>query len=476
MRPSLWFPPSYAGALLGAFALVLAPLAVALGLGMLQLQRLAERSQASVVRAADLAAQSRSLREALREIERTTRQSEVLGPAAVLDTYDRQRERLTAATAALLKADSEPDWRAGVQAVIAAERSVNALMRGNRAGDAVDALATLQAAVEAFDQQAQELGAAERDALARLPGEASIRLVWVGAAAVPLAIALAAWFAWRLGEPVRRLGAAMRRLGDGDLETPVAVGGPREVALLGDGLEWLRERLRSLESARERFLRGVSHDLKTPIAAIAEGGALLNDELYGKLSAQQRAVVDLIGHNTARLLERVEELLRAAVIAPAVARPSANTVDLGEVVRRVLADHRLALEARTLRVEADLPAVVVAGDPERLRIVIDNLASNAIKVSPPGAAIGIALARDGALARLDVVDQGPGLAPGEEETIFRLGNRGSAAQRLGTRGSGQGLAIAREFAESLGGRVYAQPSDQGAHFVLTVPLAETSHA
>jgi signal transduction histidine kinase len=115
----------------------------------------------------------------------------------------------------------------------------------------------------------------------------------------------------------------------------------------------------------------------------------------------------------------------------------------------------------------------VLGDAERLRIVVDNVLSNAIKVSPGGGVITVTLSTDGEVARLEVADQGPGLAPGEEEMIFRLGTRGSAAFALGTRGSGQGLAIAREFAELYGGKLFAAPSHHGARFVLLLPLAPT---
>ena len=138
---------------------------------------------------------------------------------------------------------------------------------------------------------------------------------------------------------------------------------------------------------------------------------------------------------------------------------------------RWLEDSRLALEHRGLRTEVDTVAAPVLGAAERLRIVIDNVLSNAIKVSPDGGRIALTLSTDGEVARLEVSDEGPGLAPGEEEMIFRLGTRGSAAFALGTRGTGQGLAIAREFAEQYGGKLFAAPSSHGARFILLLPLA-----
>jgi two-component system sensor histidine kinase GlrK len=470
MRILPWFPRSYATALIGAFSLAIAPLAIALGHATLQIYNLADRSEAWVERAAELGTEVRAMREALVEIERTTRQAEVLGTTALIETLTRQTGRFDASAARI--AHLVGSARAG-ELQAGAARSVQALAGEFRRGQAVAALAMLpdlEAAASALDAHIQDALTNERAALAARPSEVSTELAWIAGLALPLTLTLVALFAWRLGAPVRHLGAAMRRLGDGDLSTPVAVRGPREIARLGEGLEWLRARLATLESARERFLRGVSHDLKTPIAAIAEGGALLDDELYGALTPKQRAVVDLIAQNAARLLERIENLLRAASIAPSTS-PLAARVNLADVARAVLEEHRLTLEHRGLRIDARLVAAEVSGDAERLRIAIDNLLSNAIKVSPAGARIHLVLAIDGGQAQLEVLDQGPGLAPGEEEEIFRLATRGSAARTLGTRGSGQGLAIAREFAEAHGGRLFAAPAERGARFVLLLPLA-----
>ena len=468
-----WFPRSYAAALIGAFALVIAPLAIALGHATLQLYGLAERSEASVARAAELGTAARAMREAVLEIERTTRQAEVLGTTQLRDTYQRQVERLDAAAAQIVRAAAGPDADRLRSALRTAVDGMTDSFRRGHAIVALDMLPNLSQASANLEDYALDILMRERAALAARPGEVSAEFALIAALAIPLALAFAALFAWRLGFPVRRLGTAMRRLGEGDLTTAVAVSGPREVAQLGAGLEWLRQRLVMLENARERFLRGVSHDLKTPIAAIAEGGSLLGDELYGALSPKQHAVVDLIAQNAARLLERIETMLRAASLTPATSPALGEPVDLAAVTRAALEDSRLALEHRALQTHVELVAAPVLGDAERLRIVIDNVLSNAIKVSPQAGRITVTLSSDGEVARLEVSDEGPGLAPGEEEMIFRLGTRGSAAFALGTRGTGQGLAIAREFAEQYGGKLFAAPSSHGARFVLLLPLAPT---
>jgi signal transduction histidine kinase len=117
----------------------------------------------------------------------------------------------------------------------------------------------------------------------------------------------------------------------------------------------------------------------------------------------------------------------------------------------------------------------VAGDADGLRVVIDNLVSNAIKFSPPGGAIDVRLETMDQDVKVTVSDEGPGVAPGEEERIFDPAVRGSAAVASGAPGSGHGLAIARDIAQSHGGRLRVQDPGRkgGAQFALQLPrLAE----
>jgi two-component system sensor histidine kinase GlrK len=189
-----------------------------------------------------------------------------------------------------------------------------------------------------------------------------------------------------------------------------------------------------LEQTRARFLRSMSHDLKTPIASIAEGAASLDEELYGPLTPPQRSVVGVIRHNTERLLARIESLLRSdrprpqsmeGEAAPAGNVEAVGRIDLADVVRNVLDDHKLALAHRRLALEVGSAQAAVVGDADGLRVVVDNLVSNAIKFSPPGGRIELRMEVDQDDVHLNIIDSGPGVAPGEEERIFDSAVRGS---------------------------------------------------
>jgi two-component system sensor histidine kinase GlrK len=149
-------------------------------------------------------------------------------------------------------------------------------------------------------------------------------------------------------------------------------------------------------------------------------------------------------------------------------------VALPDVIRRVVKEQKLAALARIITVEVDLSPVIIVGDTEKIRTVVDNLVSNAIKYSPRAGVIKIALAAQSAHAVLDVVDSGPGVARGDRERVFESFYTGKPPADGKVKGSGLGLAIAREYALAHGGRVEVldrADGQRGARFRLWLPLA-----
>jgi two-component system sensor histidine kinase GlrK len=242
---------------------------------------------------------------------------------------------------------------------------------------------------------------------------------------------------------------------------------------LGQRLEWLRSRLHDLEEQQTRFLRHVSHELKTPLTAVREGAELLRDEVGGKLTREQQDIVRIVRENTLSLQKLIEDLLRwhqTRVVEPATVGP----VELPDVVRRVVREQKLAALARMIAFDTQLEPAVVTGDAERIRTIVDNLVSNAIKYSPRSGTIDATLrARDG-LAVLEVTDEGPGVPAADRERVFESFFQGAPPSEGRVKGSGLGLAIAREYALAHGGRVEVVDRADGARgacFRLVLPLA-----
>ncbi len=470
-------PRSIPALLLYGFAAVGLPLMAALGFAAYQVERLAHQSRQAVYQAVRVVQGSRQLREELTSMERAARQYLVLRDPALLGAWREARGRLRAAAGELGRLLPPTDRERMLDPLLADEAALAEALAAGGAGlseatvaqrfAALDRLAgaLLEAGHRLVDRETAALSAAAED---------TRRLLFLLAVSlVPLSLASAAVFAWLILRPVRALERAIHRLGEGGFDAPVAVTGPEDIQRLGERLEWLRRRLLELEAAKARFLGHLSHELKTPLATVREAGELLHDQVVGPLNPRQAEIVEILRTSCRELQRAIENLLSFATADPRRRVLRREPVALDAVVRAVVANHKPLLLGRGLEVEAGLDPVRLMGDPERLRAAVDNLISNAVKFSPRGGRIGIRLERDEAegVARLHVMDSGPGIPPHERERVFDPFYRGGIRAEGFLRGSGLGLSIVRECAEAHGGRAEVLDSPTGAHLCLTLPLA-----
>lgn len=275
---------------------------------------------------------------------------------------------------------------------------------------------------------------------------------------------------WWLVRPVRQLEQAIGRLGASRFGEAVVVGGPADLRQLGRRLDWLRQRLAELEADRERALRHISHELKTPLTALKEGVALLRDEVPGPLGEGQREVVDILQHNVGSLQQQIESLLSLNAAAFEARKLNLQRSDMAGLLRDVLGRRELHAQARGVRILADDGGVGQATvDAEKLSVVLDNLLSNAIDFSPEGGEVRLKLSRQQKLLRFECIDQGPGVAAEDRQRIFDPFVQGLRTAPAPRQGSGVGLSIVRELVRAMGGTVALRDVDQGAHFYVDVP-------
>lgn len=243
----------------------------------------------------------------------------------------------------------------------------------------------------------------------------------------------------------------------------------------------LIQRLTELEADRARLLRHISHELKTPLAALREGVALLHEEVVGPLNGEQHEVVAILEHNTGVLQRQIEDLLRYHATVFEFARLQKRLVSLRALMKGVVEAQRLQLQASGLHVEIECGDEQVCLDPDKLRVALGNLLANAILFSPEGGEIRLLAARSGdggTVSKggdrlfIDCIDQGPGVAAADAERIFDPFVQGRRRPAAGPQGSGVGLAIVREVAAAHGGRVTLLPSAQGAHFRMDLPYED----
>ncbi|MEE8289401.1 MAG: HAMP domain-containing sensor histidine kinase, partial [Nitrosomonadaceae bacterium] len=267
---------------------------------------------------------------------------------------------------------------------------------------------------------------------------------------------------------------AILRLGEGDFASLIAISGPRDLEYLGQSLDWLRVRLVELEGEKRKVLGRVSHELKTPLAAICEGVDLLAEEVVGMLNEQQHEIVNILQQKSKQFQNLIEDFLNFSMIQARDASLVLKPVELDRLIDEVAMDHKPVIIAKEVQLEIKSSKVLVLGDQEKLRIIVDNLLSNAVKYAPDGGRIGISLQCQNDCAVLDVVDSGPGIDPSETESVFEAFYQGSITPQNYIKGSGLGLSIAREYLVAHHGSIaIMHENSSGAHFRVTLPVHGT---
>jgi signal transduction histidine kinase len=231
------------------------------------------------------------------------------------------------------------------------------------------------------------------------------------------------------------------------------------------------EELRRLSALRADFVSLVSHELRSPMAAVI-GAARTLQERWRILAPEQReAFLALIGDETSRLAALIGDVLDTSRIEAGTFSYSFSDVDLTRLVEDSVATATVGQDAVRVRasVVGSLPAI--RGDRERLRQVLSNLIDNAIKYSPEGGEVVVRALRDDGRVRITVVDGGPGIPSDQQRLIFEKFGRADVPG--GSKpGTGLGLFIARSIAEAHGGTLEVESrAEAGATFTLTLPAS-----
>ncbi len=229
--------------------------------------------------------------------------------------------------------------------------------------------------------------------------------------------------------------------------------------------------LRRLSALRADFVSLVSHELRSPMAAVIGAARTLQERWRNLTPDQREAFLALIGDETNRLAILIGDVLHTSQIEAGTFSYSFADVDLGRLVEDAVTTAAIGQdEVRvTASVSSSLPAI--RGDRERLRQVLGNLIENAIKYSPAGAEVQVRAAPENGRVRISVVDEGPGIPLDQQRLIFEKFGRADVAG-ASKPGTGLGLFIARSIAEAHGGTVDVRSSpNEGSTFTLTLPAA-----
>ncbi len=468
------YPRSFLGLLLAGFTVVVLPLVGALAYSAWNTERLAEQSRDAVFNASQAARASRSLVNRIGSIERLAQQIAVVDDAAIAADYERVHGSFKQVAKELFRLPLDDAQLAALNKTVQQEQglydfitqSTPRTRSAKRIGELTDDLAE-----NAYEVLAISYLVADREVV-RLRADAESvqrRLVLLVIFSTAVALIIALGLTRYIARPIAELDASIRQLGGADFAHPITVRGPEDLQTLGERLDWLRRRLVELEAEKNRFLRHLSHELKTPLTALREGAELLNDGVGGPLAPAQQQVVSIMRDNSVKLQRLIEDLLDYQRALHAAASLVPHPVQLDALVAECARAHELAMKAKGQRLALDLEKMQVEGDAEKLRSIIDNLVGNAVKFTPDGGTISVLGRSEGAQAIIDVVDSGPGVPREERDSIFESFFRGRVKPSGRVEGTGLGLAIAREFTEAHGGRISVVSDSSGGHFRVTLP-------
>jgi two-component system sensor histidine kinase GlrK len=465
------YPKSFFKLLSAGFLLAVLPLLVGLLANTVAIQRLAGMSQQAVFDAARIAHASRELTESVTALERAARQSVVLRDPALWDGYLGQHARFLAAGEQMAGLPLEAAMRKGLEELMRQEGALHQELSGmNRVASLDERYAGVFLAAQELLAQSNAAIDREAEALRRLGAETESNVRTQLIVLLPVALFIVAGFTYLLARPIAQLDHGIRNLGEGRFDAPIDVTGPEDLEQLGRQLDWLRLRLAQLEEQKSRFLRHVSHELKTPLTALREGSELLAEEVAGPLTPGQRDIARILRENSQHLQRLIEDLLRHGEAEFRDAPLKLQPVKLAEVIAAVAEKQKLAIAARHLRLALRAEDFVLRTDAERLRVVLDNLISNAVKFSPDGGTLTVSVKRGVREAVIEVEDEGPGVAAEDRERIFDPFYRGSRQAQGMVKGTGLGLSITKEHVLALGGRI--EVGANSGRFTVTLPAGD----
>ena len=464
-------PRSLSSLLLIGLLLLIVPLAVAIVQAALQLGQLAKETDQLVRQGVELSSRTQALFRYLAAYERSTNLYLLLGDPRLLEASQATQQQIAATIEELAALPMPADGPARLDALRRASPSPLAILEWIPAGDPqrpvrlADKLALLNEAADAVAAAANQALDTQLAAVEERATQTRQRLFLWLVGLVPAFLLLGLAFALGVLRPLRGIDRAITGLGQGTFSTPIAIKGPTDIEALGRQLE-------ELTQEKDRFLRHMSHELKTPLANIREGTELLLDGAVGPIDLQQREVTDIMRQNTLRLQQLIENLLSYSAWQSKAAGLDLSDFALGSVVAAAFRAQRLAIISHRVRARLEIEHLVLHADQAKIRLVLDNLLANALKFTPEGGTIIVRARRLPTGVVIDFADTGPGIDPRDRERIFEPFYTGITPQAGPLRGSGIGLSIVREFVEAHGGHVeLASGEYPGAHFRIDLPLS-----
>jgi len=459
------------------FLLVTLPLIASLTYSAFQISKLATFGQGTVLDVANLIESNQKIAMTLERMERAASQYIVLKDPDLKAQYQQLSKQLDELVLQYRAQNTDDRLQELSQKFIDITNIVNNIASENYNDElSLEQIQryfkALSSTNQAINVRSNELIAVHADQI-RSSADSISNILVKSLLVLPLTVVLALYFIFLLTYPFKQLVSNIKNIEKGKFAKPVVFDGAIELEEIAQALERMRTRLHALELQKSSFIRHISHELKTPLAAIREGTELLYDNSLGQLSQNQKEVTNIIRESVNTLQQHIEDLLNFNIVLDSTSLQDAQLVDIDIQIEKVTTAWQLEIKRKQLTVCHKASHITTESNAKQVQVILDNLLSNAIKYSPEHGDINITTSIQDDMAKICIEDHGPGMTESEQTHLFDAFYQGSEPNDDTIKGSGLGLTIVKELTMRLQGDIKINNRiNGGVKAELTLPKAK----
>lgn len=467
------------------FSLVAIPLVVALLFGASQVNTLAKDSEGAIIDITNILDNQQLLKSSQIKMERSAAQYLVLRDTTLAESYREQSQLMLFITNELFLASHDKSLQqlttqyANTVNELVGETIPNAEKKPQNDSDLIKPLQqkfnTLSHIYEQIGQRSNALNSQHINHI-KQAAQATRDIMIQSLIIIPVSLLIAGVFIFLITTPLKILTKIILRLQQGKFDQEIELIGSPEIQEIALALDNMRTRLHALELQKSSFIRHISHELKTPLAAIREGTELLYDHSVGELNAEQQEISHIIKNSVFRLQQHIEDLLNFNIVLDSTSLQDSEKMLIDDTVTQVLSERTLDIKRKKLHIDLTLNSIYLVSNRKQVAVIIDNLLSNAIKYSPNESSISITTLLQKGQLQLTISDQGIGISKENQSKIFDAFFQGPPPAETLVKGSGLGLTIVKELILRLNGQIEllnTHKQQQGTQIRITLPRAFT---
>lgn len=465
------------------FSLVALPLVTALIFGASQVNALAKKSALTITEIANILDNQQFIKSSQIRMERSALQYLVLRDPALAINYNEQSQQILYLTQQLITTNPDQKLKKLVDKYTQKisqliEQTVPSASQKSPVDSAITEpiqheFSTLTTIFEQIVQRSNELNNLQISEI-KAAAQTTREIMFQSLIIIPVSLLIAAIFIYLITTPLKILIQNIIHLQQGNFAHEIKVTGSPEIQEIAQSLENMRTRLQALELQKSSFIRHISHELKTPLAAIREGTELLYDNSVGELNTEQQEISHIIKDSVCRLQQHIEDLLDFNIVLDSTSLQDAESVAIDDVISQVLTERKLDIKRKKININKTVSNIYIVSNRKQIAVVIDNLLSNAIKYSPNTGTIDISVKLTDQQLQVLISDQGMGIHQANKDKIFEAFYQGTPPENNVIKGSGLGLTIVKELLLRLNGDIELLNSrafQSGTTMKLTLPRA-----